>query len=212
MDLLLIALAVASGVDRSRVAFLACCLYLPWLLLGVIALLISTRPRHRVNRAALFCHGVASELRSGSPLRQALSTSAGAVGAPLLAGRSRDEDLAELGGVVAEEFPLIGRELAVTVARAAHTGGPTADLFDEIGSLAIAHEEIRREVRVASAPARAAAVLFVGIPLVYLGWRWGSGDLAALLATPEQQSIAGVGLTLFLVGLLGAALVMWRAR
>lgn len=212
MYLVLIALAVVAGVDRRRVALLVVCLYLPWLLAGVIVYLISLRSRDRVNRAALFCDGVASELRSGSSLRHAVAAAATAVEAHSLAAESGSVGPTQLGGLVAAQFPVIGRELALTVTRAARTGGSAADLFDEIGSLAIAHEEIRREISMASAPARAAAGMFVGAPLIYLGWRWGSGDIAAILSSPEQRTIAGGGLGLFLSGLLGAGIVMWRAR
>lgn len=212
MDLVLIALAVGAGVDHRRVSLLAVSLFLPWVVLGMIAMVVWAGARQGGNRAALFCDGVASELRSGSSLRQALSGSATAVGLPSVAAEVDSGDLTDLGVVTAAEFPAIAAELAITVESAARTGVSAADLFDEVGTLAIAHEEIRREIRVASAPARAAAGIFAGVPLVYLGWRWASGDLAAMFANSQQRSIAFGGLALFVVGLLGVGLVMWRAR
>lgn len=212
MDLVLLALAIGVGVDGRRVSLLAASLYLPWAVMGMIAIILWVGSRERGNPASVFCEGVASELRSGSSLRQALASSATAVGSVALAAQAESGDLTGLGALAAIEFPAIARELAITVESAARTGASSADLFDEVGSLAIAHEEIRREVRIASAPARAAAALFVGVPLLYLGWKWGSGDLGDLLASPQQRSIASIGLALYLVGLFGVGLVMWRAR
>jgi hypothetical protein len=91
-------------------------------------------------------------------------------------------------------------------------GSRSADLFDEIGSLAIAQAEVVHEVRVASAPARATALVFVGAPTAYLIVQARSDRLARLLVHPEQRVVTLMGLALFTTGLLVAGILAWRAR
>ncbi len=209
MDLALLALAVGLGVEPRRMAVLALSLYLPLLMAALLLLVAWLRRKAAVDRAADFCDGIASDLRAGMSLSQSVASAAVAVGAgSLLEGVAHGH---RLDALVAAEFPSVGRELAATLAGAAGSGGAAADLFDELSSLAIAHEEIRREVRMAAAPARAAATLFVVTPLLYLGWRWTSGDLTLLLVENQQRIAGVVGLGLLLTGVLGVALVMWRA-
>ena len=103
-------------------------------------------------------------------------------------------------------------ELEMTIKTAAIAGSQAADLFDEIGSVAIARSEISHEVRIASSSARATAIVFVAVPLIYFGIKAQSGTLYDLLAAPEQRVAGVAGLLLFVAGIVSAALLMWRAR
>jgi hypothetical protein len=102
-----------------------------------------------------------------------------------------------VAAIVSEWFPVIGEELRLTVLTAARAGSGSAALFDEMGSLALAKSEIRREVRVATAPGRVTALVLLGAPLTYL--------------FSQQRTVALAGMGLFLTGLGAAGLVMWRA-
>lgn len=212
MELVLMAVAVGLGVDLPLLAFLGLVLFFPWgfALLALVVAWLGRRARE--DRSTRFLEGVAAELRSGASLRQAVAASAAAVGEADLAACAMDLGHEDLGARAASVFPDVGGELQVTVSTAARSGSASADLFDELAALAMAHQELRREVRVAAAPGRVAAGIFLGAPVFYLGHRWVTGDLAPLLAAPAQRTAALIGLALFVVGLLGALIVLWRAR
>jgi Flp pilus assembly protein TadB len=211
IELLALAVALAAGIDVRRVGLLAITLYLPVVVVGMAAISMWRARRDAEDRSALFCEAVASELRAGSPLREALSAAGASVRGSYRAadpGSSIDEIARALG----DEFEDVGVELEMTIKTAARAGSQAADLFDEIGSVAIARSEISHEVRVGSSPARATAIVFVSVPVIYLVIQARSGTLTGLLAAPEQR-IAGVtGLLLFMAGIVSAALLMWRAR
>jgi Flp pilus assembly protein TadB len=211
MELLALAVALAAGIDVRRVGLLAITLYLPVLVVGMVAIFMWRARRDAEARSALFCEAVASELRAGSSLREALSAAGASVRGSYRAvdpGSSIDDIARALG----DEFEDVGVELEMTIKTAARSGSRAADLFDEIGSVAIARSEISHEVRVGSSPARATAIVFVSVPVIYLVIQARSGTLTGLLAAPEQR-IAGVtGLLLFITGIVSAALLMWRAR
>lgn len=212
MELVLLALGLAAGAPPWRIALLAVAIWFPWGVAVLVLVVFTVHRRAGGDRAARFLEGVAAELRAGSSLRQALAASARAVGEEGLAAACMEGGYGEVGAVAAAAFPGIGREIEVTIAGAARSGGAAADLFDELASVALAHEEIRREVVVASAPGRVAAGIFVGAPALYLGQRWAAGDLAVLFASGPRR-IAGIaGMSLFLAGLAGVLVVMWRAR
>jgi len=204
--------ALAAGVDPRRVALLALVLGLPWVLLPLLALAFLRATPER-PRPALFCDSVASELRAGATLGQAMGAAAIAVENRRLEALYRSGATArEMGLAAAEEFDDIGKELTLTVEAASRSGAASADLFEEIGSLALAQLEIAREVRVASAPARATVVVFGAAPTIFLAHRLSSGGLATLLATSTQRSVTLVGIGLFLAGLLAVLALVVRAR
>ena len=212
MELLVVAVAFAGGLEIRRMVLLVAVALAPiWISVG-LAVLYWRQSRHAESQAAIFCEGVASELRSGTPLQGALVGAGLSVGAPDLRDLTSSSSSAETARAVGEAFPEIGPELEFTVVAAARGGSQAADLFDEIGSLAIAQAEVGHEVRVASAPARATAMLFVGAPTLYLFLQARSNRLASLFSQPEQKVVALIGLTLFLAGLAVAGLIAWRAR
>lgn len=203
-----LAIAFAAGVDPRRLALLAGAIYLPFAVAVLVAIHWYRARSDDGNRPALFCEGVSAELRAGATLRDAVATAASSVGCDrILVGSS----LEDLSVTIAEDFPTIGEELRLTVITAARSGSDSAALFDEIGSLAIAQSEVAHEVRVATAPGRATALVLVGAPVLYVMSRVGSGGLTAHLASAEQRLVALLGLGLFVTGLMAASLVLWRA-
>ncbi len=212
MMVVLLSIGFALGADPRKLALLAVTVLVPQLILvaGVAAVWLSRRRSDPT--AALFCEGVASELRAGATLRDAIAATGTFLALPKLADHARNDSLSRAAAEARVVFPTIARELETTITRVADSGGAAADLFDEIAALALAQEEIRREVLVASAPARAATGLFVVLPAGYLLYRWTSGGLADLAGSSVQVTMTVIGLGLFLVGLAVAVLLVWKSR
>ncbi len=207
-----LAAAWASGVDVRRIALLAAAAYLPWAVAVAVAWIAWKMRPDEDQRPALFCEGVAAELRAGSTLRDALATASESVGCADSVGlRFRVAPISEVAEAADDLFPAIGGELGLTIIGAWRSGSQAADLFDEIGSLAIAQSEIRREVRIATAPGRATAMILVGAPVAYLLSRASSGGLGQLVESGQQRVAVLVGLALFLLGAAAAIVVVWRA-
>lgn len=207
-----LALLVVSGVDLRRVIVLGAAIHLPLVALALAGLASWKLKNDRTGRSALFCEGVASELRSGVTLRQALAESAQSVGVDLSPSWRWELTTDQLAGRLAEDFPDIASELAPVVRAAVRSGARSSDLFDEMGSLAIAKEEIGREVRVSTAPARATASVFLVAPVAYLLWQASGSGIYQLVSSSEQRVVAAVGLALFLAGLALAGRIMWKSR
>jgi len=203
-----LAIAFAAGVDPRRLALVAGAIYLPLAVAGLVAIHWYRSRSDETTRPALFCESASAELRAGATLRDAVTTAAASVGFDRIPLNSSTEDLS---AAVAEHFPTIGEELRLTILTAARTGSDSAALFEEIGSLAIAQSEISHEVRVATAPGRATALVLVGAPVFYVMSMLGSGGISAYLASAEQRLVALLGLGLFASGLIAASLVIWRA-
>lgn len=207
-----LAVAYAHGVDLRRIALLAASVYLPWAVACVVAWAAWKARPDEDQRPSLFCEGVAAEMRVGASLRDAISTAARSVGVPDLAGAGfQDAPISDVAAAAGDMFPALREELRLTIMSAWRSGSQAADLFDEIGSLAIAQSEIKREVRIATAPGRATAMLLVGAPVAYLLSRAGTVGLDQLLESGQQRVAVLVGLGLFLVGATAATAVVWRA-
>jgi hypothetical protein len=160
------------------------------------------------NRAALLCEAVAAELRAGASIRHALDSAVVSVGGSPL---PPDVAIAEVASLVAEEFPSIRRELELTITKSARSGSDVAAIFDEIAALSVAQSEIKREVRTATAPGRATALVLTGAPALYVTTRMASGGIGRFLASSQQRFMALLGLGLFIAGLGIALVVVWRA-
>ena len=208
-----LAAAFALGVDLRRLLLLAGALYLPLACACAIALLAWKARPDTPHVSTVFCEGVAAELRAGSTLRDSLLTAATAVGRDVsgLTSASHAAPIGEVASEIAIGFPDIEQEVRLTVLNAARAGSDAADLFDEIGSLAMSKNEIRHEVRVATAPARATALFLVGTPVVYMANRLTSGGLDSLVASTPQRVVTILGLGLFLIGAMATSLLVWRA-
>lgn len=206
-----LAVAFAIGVEVRRLVLLAGAVYLP-LVFGILVVVLAWRSRpDRENVSSLFCEGVAAEMRAGSSLREALITSASALDRDLTALGVSPEmaPMVDVAAAVSTAFPEIEHEVRLTVLGAARSGSDTAELFDEIGSLAMAKAEIRRETRMATAPARATALFLVGAPIVFVVNRLSSTGLDPLVASSPQRVVTLIGTGLFLVGTAVTVLLMW---
>jgi Flp pilus assembly protein TadB len=213
VELLALAVAVLAGVDLRRVGLLAGLVLMPLITAGLVALVVWKKRQSKKNASAIFCEGVASELRAGSLLPEALGAAATSVGSRIdFQGAVSEGSTTAMARTLGQEFEDVGIELEMTIRAAARSGSKAADLFDEIGSVAIARSEIAHEVRIASSPAKATAVVFIAAPALFLLVQARSGALTSFLAFPEQRMAGSAGLTLFVLGIGIAALLMWRAR
>ncbi len=207
---LALGLALVLGVGWLRLALLAAALYAP-VPTGLFLVVLALR-RRRVTSpdSATFCDAVGRELRGGSSVHLAISHAAESVGAADLAELCRaNSRLDVIGRAAAAEFVQIGEELAAVIRRRDGLGVHPAVLFDELSMVALSRAEVSREVAVATAPARATAIVLLVTPLGFLIWLLANGEIASSLTTPEQRAAAMTGLSLVLVGLV-IALVMVR--
>jgi hypothetical protein len=164
-------------------------------------------------RAPWFCDAVAGELRAGSTVRSALETAARTVDATRIADlSSAGASMDEIADAARVEFPEIGAELGALVSRAQRLGVTPAALFDELGSLGLAQVEVAHEVATATAPAKAASVVLLSVPIVALAIAVGKGDIESYLAQPAQRAAALIGLSLTLLGLTSAVLMLRGGR
>lgn len=209
---ILVSGAIVAGVDLRVVVVLGFAVVAPTWFLAFVAL-HSFRNRSRpTTHSAIFCHGVAGELRSGATLRGAVADAARVVGATELVSRVAEGDKwAAAAPALRRAFPDVASELMVVIESVATSGADSSGLFDELGDIALAHVEAAEEIRIATSSARASAVVLIGMPLAYLGYQLQSGNLARLLATPGSGPVALVGLLLLITGIaLSYAIVRWR--
>ena len=213
MTSLLIALAVAAGLEWRRLALLTLAVAAPLPMAGLVAVHWWRARPGLSMRPSRFCEAVSGELRAGASLRASLETAAVSVEALEVARYCRmGAPMDQVARAAKAEFGEIGPELGALLARADGLGVSPAALFDEIGALAMAQVEVAHEVSIASAPARATgAVLLLG-PILAIGWAFTEGRLEGLLRQPAQKAAALVGLALVVVGITLSVLILRRAR
>ena len=210
---LLIAVAVAAGLEWRRLALLTLAVAAPLPMAGLVAVhWWRTRPGLSM-RPGRFCEAVSGELRAGASLRASLETAAVSVEAMEVARYCQmGAPMDQVARAAKAEFGEIGPELEALLARADGLGVSPAALFDEIGALAMAQVEVAHEVSIASAPARATgAVLLLG-PILAIGWAFTEGRFEGLLRQPAQRAAALVGLALVVVGITLSVLILRRSR
>lgn len=200
-------ISFAIGVDWRRVAVLALAIYLPFVAGGLVLLFWWRNRATSETSAALFCEATASELRAGRTLHDAVCRARASIGN----GKSSEPQTDDWVTATACEFPDIEDELAHVLRSSRRAGSDVAALFDEIGALALAKSEIKREVRMATAPGKVTALVLIGAPVGYLMTQLDSNGLGRLVATAPQRVAFTVGLGLFLLGATGASFVAWRA-
>ncbi len=203
--LLLLAVGVGAGLPWWRALLLAVVLAAPVVAGAAIALVVwRSRPGRDIS-PAVFCSGVASELKAGATLRHALAAAASSIG---VGEPATGATLDGMTLALAKRLPSIAEELTLTI-RAAERSGAAADMFEELATLALARDEVRREVSMASASGKATALILVGAPALYVTGRLTTGGLGDLLATTPQRVAAMAGLGMFAVGLVAAMTVIW---
>lgn len=207
--LLGLGLGAAAGVGWPRLTLLAGSVYLPVPALMIVAALAVMSRRSSDTRPALFCEGVAAELRAGSSLRQAIASAASAAD---VSGLDTHLNAELVASQLRSEFPEVGEELALTFQGALRAGNDPAALFEEIAAFALARAEIDSEVRVATTPGIATAAVLVGAPVVFVLFQIDSGAIGQLLSSSGQRFAGLLGLALFVLGAATASLVLWRSR
>lgn len=205
--------AYVAGVRPMRLLLLGLVLVAPVVPAGLVIAAMIHSKRALDDRATVFCDGVASELRAGATLRSALLQAARSARVHVRFPGSDDDfpSVQAVAAAAAKDLPAISNELEALVQASARSGAAAADLFDELAAISIAHNEIAREIRVASAPARASAWFFVLAPGCFMAIRFANGGFDGLLAVPGQRIAALVGTLLFFAGLVSVLLLLWRA-
>ena len=210
MEIAGLSLGLAMGVDPRRLLFLAAGLYFP-ILIVALAAYATFRVRRASSSTPAFCDAVSAELRAGSSMHGAIRTAGASVGGPVFrAPEIRDASWTELAALVGDEFADAGTELQLVIQSAASSGSSAADLFDEIGSLALADVEIEHEVRVATSLAKATALVFLVVPAFALFGR--RNELGGLMANPSQRGAIVLGVVLFALGLISVITMLARSR
>jgi hypothetical protein len=209
----IIALALAAGVDWRRVALLALAVAAPVAVAGLIfALWWRARPIVSM-RATRFCEAVSGELRAGATLRASVGAAAASLEAVEISRCCRQgAPMNQIALAAKSEFREIGPELGTLLARAEGLGESPAALFDEIGALALAQVEVAHEVSIASAPARTTGAVLLLVPILAISWALTRGSLDELLRQPAQRAAVLVGLALVCAGITLSVLILRRAR
>ncbi len=203
------AAAVAAGVPWVTIAAVVAAWThpLPALVLVTAASLADARRQSETPGLWL---AVASELRAGASLRSAIALAAvqhGCPGAARLAAAGADiervgQELSSFLGIDAAGFRAV-------VAVSALTGAPSAVAFEQLEATESARASLRREKRVAMAPAMAQAVVVGGIPAVAaVGSALSSGHGSA---GGLGRMIAAAGLGLVVTGVGAMAWLTRRA-
>jgi len=177
---------------------------------------IATRSARVAAQLPEVLASLAAPVRAGASLPQAFAAAAEEAEPPLRdvlarttrdleAGVQQDEAIRRFATRVAiPEGVLVGR--AMRVAR--HAGGELARVLDEVSDTLREREQMARELRAATAQARASAMVVAALPIVFLLiMSAGAGDQARLLfGEPVGWLLLGVG------GALEGAGILWIRR
>ncbi len=211
---LLLSALVVSGLAWWRMLILVLVFVAPVPLLTVVVS-CSLLQRRKVDHAmpvARFADAVSGDLRAGSSLRQALVNACQSVPPPSGDVANVEElSVLELADVIGHRFRALGDELRLTINVAHRSGASAAEIFDEIGSLALAQSETQHEVRIAVAPGRATGLILLAAPMVFLAGQFATGGLSSLLTTPVQRWSMLIGACLVGLGAAGAGLILVKA-
>jgi tight adherence protein B len=172
---------------------------------GVLARIAGHRRRRRsagARAVAAWCDELSRELRSGSTLRRALSTTIPADGAiadrtaPLRLGLDRALTVGDATARVVDPGPHLRLALAVIVATS-EVGGSAAEAIDRVAGTLRQRATDHDERRVQAAQARLSAHVMTAVPLAMLGLLVASDDdVRAVLRTPVGAACVLSGLVL----------------
>lgn len=172
---------------------------------GVLARVAGHRRRRRAAGAravAAWCDELARELRGGSTLRRALSTTVPADDAvadrtaPLRLGLDRALTVADATARVVDPGPHLRLALAVIVATS-DVGGSAAEAIDRVAGTLRQRATDHDERRVQAAQARLSAHVMTAVPLAMLALLVASDDdVRAVLRTPGGAACVLGGLVL----------------
>jgi hypothetical protein len=119
--------------------------------------------------------------------------------------------ITEIAVQAGREFPDIGPELRSLVGRSPDLGQPSAALFDETSSVALAQATVLREVAVATAPARVTALVLFAALVLGAGYAIQREGFSTYLDSPAQLLTAAVGSALVVVGFVISGWMLLRS-
>ena len=202
----LAAIGLVSGMPAVLIAGFGLAITRPsWVLGAGTVLAVRDRLRGRdENDEARFLQAVASELRGGASLRQALATAAEAtpaLGLAMCAAASRSGvPLHRVGSDLESRLIATGHAAAAAVELAGEVGGASAAMFENLARLAYEDDRFRRDLRVATSQARLSALVIAGLPVAFLAFMAAIGKFDDLWHTSRFLLLAGAGLVI--VGLM----------
>lgn len=217
IEALIVASGLVAGGDWRLMALAAGAVWAP--VPSAAALVVATivgrkaEIRARSGSDIRFAETVIGELRAGASLRAALRVACAdrPEAARIVRRLEVGEPLPRAVDGLAGLLPSIGH-LVETAVIAGGGGGRMLPIFEELMVHAAAHETAAAEVRAAVAPVHASMTLLVGAPVVYLGWSVATGRLLRLLALPGGMWLGGVGMALFLAGVVAMVIVARAGR
>lgn len=213
IETLCLGVAVWWGVDLRRIALLVGSLLYPSVFAGLVVVRWWRARPQAAMTSSRFCETVAAELRAGSSTRDAIAEAALAHDAAELSGLARSgASIPDLAAAVAEEYPDVGAEMVACIERSAWLGAPAADLFEEIGSVAMARSEVALEVNTAMAPARATLLVLLTVPAVAVWVAAGHGGLGSFVESGMQRLAVTAGMALCLLAGVSGLLLLRRVR
>lgn len=210
----MIGLAVAVGVPAPVVVIALLTWLAPVPAVVAVSVWLLHGLRHAPLRRALSpisgaLLSIAGDMRAGATLRQTLMTS------PIVGREARrmlaaGRPLEVAAPHVVSQFGSVGPVVAAAIRLAGRTGVATSDLFGELASQVLEMDEVRREIRLASAPVIAQGVVVGGIPALLVVWMIGSGRLAELVATGPVHAVVALAGTLLIVMGIGVTVFLVR--
>lgn len=211
MTPLVVAAAILTGrpVPLASAAILAVATLVPaW---APLPLLIwwARRRRSAGDGEVAWLSAAAAGAAAGLPLREALlraggrgDLEVGRFNRRLAAGLPLHLCAPEVAAMLPSQGPALAHALAVT----SRSGGAMGPLLDRLTERAATHLDLRREVREATATARASLLALGGIPLLVAGHRLGSASGTA------EQALVAAGITLIAAGASIGWFLVRRAR
>lgn len=211
----LIGLSVAAGMPWPHLVAVTAFVVQPaWAATAAIGagLLDSRAARSAPDDETVMLAGIASELRSGRSLRQALAGPVersvdhplSAVGRLARAGVPIDD----LADALRMAFPQAGSLVGPSVAMLATTGGPAAAVFERLAASRAIEAAVERDLRAAKAPGRVSASVLFALVMVACLWLVGSGRVAELATDSIGRGILAGGVVLVAVGSIWIAMLL----
>lgn len=168
----------------------------------------------RINVEARFISAMASEMRAGATLRGSFISAVDDAPALDLADLQRlaiaGTGMANIARSLRHRLAFHGPALAAAIYVANETGGRAAAMLESLAQVAAEDRTLHRELRAATAQAKASSAIVGGLPLAFLSFHAVTGRLADLTSSGWGVALLTIGLALLASGALAVG-VMLRA-
>ncbi len=212
----IIAVAVASGVSAAVAAGLVVLVWQPWVgLFGLLRPLVRSANAVEATEVEVLV-SIASDLRAGQSLRQALAPPA---------ARTKGHPLHEVGRLAMAGAPMSSLEPSLGAALPASaallvpaltmlqlSGGSAAVVFEQLAASRSMQVSLEREFRAALAPARASAAIMAVLVAGAILWLVVTGRATAVFALDVGRILGLIGVAFFGVGAAIFVLMVRRIR